>query len=54
MADYQKMYTTLFNAMTNAITLLQEAQRETEELYISADTPNLTVLEIDDTSNDDN
>jgi len=34
MPDYQKMYTTLFNAVTDSIRLLQDAQREVEELYI--------------------
>ena len=34
MPDYQKMYTTLFNEVTDAITLLQHAQQSTEELYL--------------------
>ena len=49
MPDYQKMYTTLFNAVTNAIEKIQQrscvaaekiliqAQQETEDLYISAE-----------------
>ena len=49
MPDYQKMYTTLFNAMTDAIENIEEAnygtaeeiliqaQQKTEELYIDAD-----------------
>ena len=48
MPDYQKMYTTLFNAITDAIENMQQAnysaakelliraQQETEELYINA------------------
>ena len=44
MADYKKMYTTLFSAVTKAITLLQEAQIKTEELYISAEEPVVTIL----------
>ncbi|MBD5118507.1 MAG: hypothetical protein HDT37_05300 [Clostridiales bacterium] len=36
MPDYQKMYLTLFRATENAIELLIAAQRECEELYISA------------------
>jgi hypothetical protein len=36
MADYKKMYATLFNAQTDAITLLQQAQRTTEEMYMEA------------------
>jgi len=34
MPDYQKMYTTLFNAVTDSVRLLQDAQREVEGLYI--------------------
>ncbi|MFT9078138.1 hypothetical protein [Ethanoligenens sp.] len=37
MADYQQMYRKLFQATTKAIDLLQTAQQETEELYISSD-----------------
>ena len=37
MPDYKKMYTALFNAMTDAIEKLQKAQIETEEIYISGD-----------------
>ena len=49
MPDYQKMYTTLFNAVTDAIEEIQrhhpalaekiliQAQQETEDLYISAE-----------------
>ena len=37
MPDYEKMYTTLFNAITNAIHTLQQAQQEVEEMYISAE-----------------
>ena len=49
MPNYQKMYTTLFNAMTDAIEnieklnfgeakeLLIQAQQKTEELYIDAE-----------------
>ena len=46
---YKKMYTTLFNAVTDALELMEDrqfeaahlkliaAQRETEEIYISAE-----------------
>ena len=49
MPDYQKLYTTLFNAITDALQeidrleiaaakmLLMEAQQKTEEQYISAE-----------------
>ena len=33
--DYQKMYTTLFNSITDAIELLKKAQIDAEEIYIS-------------------
>lgn len=48
MPDYQKMYTTLFNAVTDAIesirhhnfataeSILIQAQQKTEDLYIKA------------------
>ena len=35
MPDYQKMYLGLFNAVTDAIELLQKAQQDVEEIYIS-------------------
>ena len=38
MVDYQKLYTLLFNSITDAIEILQKAQIEAEEIYIS--TPN--------------
>ena len=49
MPDYQKMYTTLFNAITDAVEKIQQrncaaaekiliqAQQEAEDLYISAE-----------------
>lgn len=36
MADYAELYRRLFRATAKAIDLLQRAQQETEELYISA------------------
>lgn len=44
MADYQKMYRKLFQATTRAIELLQQAQQETEEIYISSDEPELQLV----------
>lgn len=38
MADYQKMYHTLFSEMSKAIEMMQNAQRMTEEMYISTST----------------
>jgi len=39
------MYKTLFNAITDTIDILQIAQRETEEMYMSAKEPQLILLE---------
>lgn len=44
MADYREMYRKLFQATTKAIGLLQVAQQETEELYISSDDIELHLL----------
>ncbi|MCP1109711.1 hypothetical protein [Ohessyouella blattaphilus] len=45
MPDYAAMYKKLFNSQTDAIALLQQAQRETEEMYVSAPDPDIRVLE---------
>ncbi|NNJ31384.1 hypothetical protein [Lacrimispora defluvii] len=37
MADYKKMYDSLWGDVTDAISLLQRAQQKTEELFISGD-----------------
>jgi hypothetical protein len=50
MADYQEMYRKLFKATTKAIDLLQKAQQETEELYISSDQPELHLVKQKDAS----
>lgn len=44
MADYKEMYLRMFQAATRSIELLQQAQRDCEELYLSAAGPKLTVL----------
>lgn len=44
MADYAEMYKVLFRAVTKAIDVLQKAQQTTEEMYISADEPMITLL----------
>ena len=36
MPDYKTMYGKLFNAITDAVEILQQAQRDTEELYIES------------------
>ena len=45
MPDYAKMYHRLFNSQTDAITILQKAQQETEEIYAAAPEPDIRVLE---------
>lgn len=45
MPDYAKMYRKLFNSQTAAIQILQQAQQETEEMYVSAPAPDIRVLE---------
>ncbi len=52
MPDYAKMYHVLFQAQGHAIALqeqatsiLKEAQKETEEIYISTPSPDIRVLE---------
>ncbi len=44
MADYKAMYLKMMNAAEEAIEILIKAQRECEELYMSADEPTLRVL----------
>ena len=44
MSDYKKMYFALFNAMTDAIEILQNAQLKTEEIYESGKEAVLIVL----------
>ncbi|TQI67290.1 hypothetical protein [Clostridium sp. KNHs216] len=36
MPDYQKMYHSLFNDVTDAIAKLQQAQQKTEEMYMDS------------------
>jgi hypothetical protein len=44
MPDYAKMYQLLFRSQTKAIELLQDAQREAEEIFLSATDPDIRVL----------
>ena len=46
MPDYEKMYQTLFCSMTRAITIMQQAQQTTEEIYLSAEPPDIRILNI--------
>lgn len=45
MIDYKGMYIELFNAITDAINILQKAQQETEELFITSEESKVILLE---------
>ena len=45
MPDYQIMYATLFRRVTSAINELQNAQRQTEEMYISSSPTSIKVID---------
>jgi hypothetical protein len=51
MADYNKMYSTLSNAMTDAINILQKAQQKTEEMYIDHDPTPIKLVNPDGNEN---
>ncbi len=44
MSDYKEMYFTLFNAMSEAIFILQQAQKSTEEICIEQGGAELILL----------
>lgn len=44
MPDYAKMYRELFNAVTDAVEILQKAQIRTEELYMADENPVIQLL----------
>ena len=45
MPDCAAMYKRLFRSQTEAIAILQKAQQDTEEMYISSPEPDIRVLE---------
>ncbi len=45
MPDFAAMYRKLFNSQTQAIEILQNAQKDTEEMYIAAPDPDIRVLD---------
>ncbi len=45
MPDYKEMYLKLFRATEKAMRILEDAQLECEELYISAPETKITLLE---------
>lgn len=44
MPDYAKMYRELFNAVTDAVEILQKAQLRTEEIYMADGNPVIQLL----------
>ncbi len=54
MADYQKMYSKLFNAVTDAVNILQQAQSGTEEIYMENEPANITQQAVHVDSDDNN
>ncbi len=44
MADFAAMYRKLFNSQTQAIELLQKAQQDTEEMYVSSPDPDIRIV----------
>ena len=53
MPDYAKMYKKLFNAQTDAIDILQKAQQQTEEIYISSPESEIKLLPREEGEPDD-
>ena len=45
MADFHKMYLKLFQSQTTAIRILQDAQREAEDLYIESRDADIRILQ---------
>jgi len=45
------MYYALFHSITEAIQLLQEAQKQTEETFISADDPQTAITKSEESEN---
>lgn len=52
MPDYAEMYRELFRATTRAISMLQQAQITTEEMFLSAEEPQLIVLKQNNAEDD--
>ena len=45
MTEFQEMYTILFNAITDTINVLQEAQEKVELLYVERSAANGNVID---------
>lgn len=52
MPDYAAMYRKLFNSQTSAIEILQQAQRDTEEMYLSSPEPEIRLINTEDLPSD--
>lgn len=52
MPDYKEMYLKLFRASEEAVNVLIAAQRECEELYVSAPEPELKVIPLPEPENE--
>lgn len=46
MADYQAMYSALFNKITDVIEDLKLIQQQTEEMHISAGAPSTSLIDV--------
>lgn len=44
MADYQKMYYILFNAMSDSVQIMLKAMQQAEEIYISEEPITLDIV----------
>jgi hypothetical protein len=53
MADYKNMYQRLFNAVTDSINILQKAQLDTEDTFISAEEAKIVLLNSKNNKDDD-
>lgn len=54
MPDYKEMYLTLLRTQNKVIDILQETHRLTEEMYVSAKEPELTLLRPSEADKDSN
>ena len=53
MEDYKSMYYKLFHSTTEAIAVLQNAQKKTEEMFMNQNEPKLTLIESETQKDDD-
>lgn len=52
MIDYQAMYAVLFRKVTAVIEELQNAQRQTEEMYISSEPADIVAIDANKSKNE--